>query len=195
MAGLMIGVLAGFHVLVVHGLRAKHGIENFGEVLTKLGFLTDVSSRGQIFDPGYWYITSQEAQFAAWLMEKVGLNMRDNIFFGIVNGLPALWHNPALLMSAGIILGAASMALINNEFKFNVPGPELVVYMKILLAGKANLEELFAELGATRLAGTDRLQANTDRILPGFRTLIKLPTRPDQVVRSLTKTMTMAKSN
>jgi hypothetical protein len=68
-------------------------------------------------------------------------------------------------------------------------------YVKILLDGKANLEELFAELGATHLAGTDGLQANTDRILPGFRTLIKLPTLPDQVVRSLTKKMNMAKSN
>jgi hypothetical protein len=68
-------------------------------------------------------------------------------------------------------------------------------YMKILLDGKANLEELFAELGATHLAGTDGLQANTDRILPGFRTLIKLPTLPDQVVRSLTKKMKLAKSN
>jgi hypothetical protein len=68
-------------------------------------------------------------------------------------------------------------------------------YMKILLDGKANLEELFAELGATHLAGTDGLQANTDRILPGFRTLIKLPTLPDQVLRSLTKKMKLAKSN
>lgn len=68
-------------------------------------------------------------------------------------------------------------------------------YMKILLDGKANLEELFAELGATHLAGTDGLHANTDRILPGFRALINLPTLPDQVLRSLTKKGKFVKSN
>ena len=68
-------------------------------------------------------------------------------------------------------------------------------YMKILLDGKANLEELFAELGAAHLAGDDGLQANTDRILPGFRALMNLPTLPDQVLRSLRNPMKMAKSN
>ena len=68
-------------------------------------------------------------------------------------------------------------------------------YMKILLDGKANLEELFAELEAAHLAGDGGLQANTDRILPGFRALMNLPTLPDQVVRSLRNPMKMAKSN
>ena len=36
-----------------------------------------------------------------------------------------------------------------------VKNPDNPRYMKILLDGKANLEELFAELGAMRLAGTD----------------------------------------
>ncbi|MCU0575023.1 MAG: hypothetical protein MUC41_18850 [Syntrophobacteraceae bacterium] len=67
--------------------------------------------------------------------------------------------------------------------------------MKILLDGKKNLEELFAELGAVNRAGTDGLQADTDRILPGFRALMKLPTLTDQVVRSLGKPAEMAKSN
>jgi hypothetical protein len=68
-------------------------------------------------------------------------------------------------------------------------------YMKILLDGKANLEELFAKLGKVHPASDDGLQADTDRILPGFRTLMNLPTLPDQVVRSLTKQARMAKSN
>jgi hypothetical protein len=68
-------------------------------------------------------------------------------------------------------------------------------YMKILLDRKTNLEELFAELGTTHLAGTDQLHANTDRILTGFRALIKLTTLPDQIIRSLTKKGKMAKSN
>jgi hypothetical protein len=74
----------------------------------------------------------------------------------------------------------------------NLDNPD---YMKILLDGKANLEELFAELGAAHLGGADGLQADTDRILPGFRALMKLPTLPEQVVRSLRKPVKMAKSN
>ena len=74
----------------------------------------------------------------------------------------------------------------------NLDNPD---YMKILLDGKANLEELFAELGALHIAGTDGSDADTDRILPGFRALMKLPTLPEHVLRSLRKPMEMAKSN
>ena len=68
-------------------------------------------------------------------------------------------------------------------------------YMKILLDGKANLEELFAELGKTHLHYDAGLQTDTHRILPGFRVLMRLPTLPDQVVRSLIEQVKMAKSN
>lgn len=68
-------------------------------------------------------------------------------------------------------------------------------YMKILLDGKANLEELFAELGTGHLDAADGLQADTDRILPGFRALMKLPTLPDQILQSLRKPMEKDKSN
>ena len=68
-------------------------------------------------------------------------------------------------------------------------------YMKILLDGKENLEQLFSELGAVQLPGAEQLQADTDRILPGFRTLMNLPTLPDQVLRSLGKPPKMALSN
>jgi hypothetical protein len=74
----------------------------------------------------------------------------------------------------------------------NLDNPD---YMKILLDGKANLEQLFAELGAAPLAGVDKLQADTDRTLPGFRALMKLPTLPDQILRTLRKPMMMGKSN
>jgi hypothetical protein len=74
----------------------------------------------------------------------------------------------------------------------NLDNPE---YMRILLDGKKNLEELFAELGSAHLAGAGGLQADTDRILPGFRALMKLPTLPDQLLRSLGKPEVMAKSN
>ncbi len=74
----------------------------------------------------------------------------------------------------------------------NLDNPE---YMKILLDGKKNLEEMFAELGAANREGTEALRAGTDRILPGFRALMNLPTLPDEVARSFGKPAEMAKSN
>ena len=62
--------------------------------------------RGTVYDPGYWYITTQEAQLGAWVLEKTGMNMHRNIFFGLNNGLPEPLRNPALWMSVGIIFGA-----------------------------------------------------------------------------------------
>jgi hypothetical protein len=68
-------------------------------------------------------------------------------------------------------------------------------YMKILLDGKTNLEELFAELGKAHHQYDDGLQTDTDRILPGFRALMSLPTLPEQIVRSLIEQVKVAKSN
>lgn len=68
-------------------------------------------------------------------------------------------------------------------------------YMKILLDGRENLEQLFAELGAVQLPGAEQMQADTVRILPGFRTLMKSPTLPDQVLRAFGKSPKMAQSN
>ena len=74
----------------------------------------------------------------------------------------------------------------------NLDNPD---YMKILLDGKASLEELFAELATMPLANTTDLQTDTDRILPGFRVLVNLPTLPDQMVRLFTRQSQLAKSN
>lgn len=74
----------------------------------------------------------------------------------------------------------------------NLDNPE---YMKILLDGKANLEELFAEMGPAHLNPAEGSQADSDRILPGFRALMKLPTLPDQVLRSFQKHQEQDKSN
>jgi len=68
-------------------------------------------------------------------------------------------------------------------------------YMKILLAGKENLEELFADPGTVHLTGVGELQTSTDRILPGFRALMNLPSLPDQVVRSSSNGTEVTKSN
>jgi hypothetical protein len=74
----------------------------------------------------------------------------------------------------------------------NLDNPD---YMKILLDGKENLEELFSQLDATHFSNADDLNAKADRILPGFRALMKLPSLPDQIVRSLKKPRRMSKSN
>lgn len=59
-------------------------------------------------------------------------------------------------------------------------------YTKVLLDGKVNLEELFAEVAVSRpIAKFDGLEVNSDRILPGFRALMNLPALPGQIIRSL----------
>ena len=52
-------------------------------------------------------------------------------------------------------------------------------YMKILLDGKANLEELFCRVGLP-LAGNTESQADTDRLLPGFRAIINYQLCPNR---------------
>ena len=74
----------------------------------------------------------------------------------------------------------------------NLDNPD---YMELLLDGKANLEELFSALGRTTIFADDTSQADIDRILPGFRAIIKLPTLPEQVLSLFTKAQQMAKPN
>jgi len=66
--------------------------------------------------------------------------------------------------------------------------------MKLLLDGKANLEELFAGLASRLFENIDE-PVDSDRILPGFRALINLPTLPEQVVRLFTTSLKNVKSN
>lgn len=157
--GVLIGITAGLHILVMKGMQLKFGIKNFGELLIRMGHTKDVSLMGEVFDPGYWYITSQEGQFGAWLLEKVGWNMRDNIFFAINNGLPEPQRNPALWMSIGIIFGAMVMARLNNEFKLKWPKGELWVWGLLggLLMGFGSRPSLGCNIGAffIRAAGGD----------------------------------------
>jgi hypothetical protein len=130
-AGALIGIVAGINIFVIQGLRNRFAIDNFGEALVRMGFTEDVSRTGRVFDPGYWYITSQEAQLGGWVLEKFGMNMRDNFFFGVTNGIPHPLNNPLLWMSFGLMLGAAAMALLSNEFKWKKPNRELFVFAVI----------------------------------------------------------------
>jgi uncharacterized membrane protein YedE/YeeE len=157
--GVLIGIVAGLHMLVIKGMQIKFGVTNFGGLLKKMGYAADTSLMGDVFDPGYWYITSQEAQFAAWIVERFGWDMHDNIFFAINNGLPHLLRNPALWMSIGIILGAMVIARLNNEFAVKWPKGELWVWGILggLLMGLGSRPSLGCNIGAffIRISGGD----------------------------------------
>jgi uncharacterized membrane protein YedE/YeeE len=164
--GVIIGIVAGLHILVMKGMQIKFGVSNFGQLLTRMDSAGDislkageVSIKGTIFDPGYWYITSQEGQLGAWILEKFDWNMRDNIFFGVNNGLPEPWRNPALFMSIGIVFGAMVMARLSNEFKFKMPKGELWVWGLVggILMGWGSRPSLGCNIGAffIRIAGGD----------------------------------------
>ena len=123
-AGLILGIACGLQMFVIEGLRIKYGIRNAGEILQRIGSDFGLSARGTVFDPGYWYVTTQEAQWVGWVMQKLGWENMDNIFFGYINGIPNPALNPADWMSLALIGGAAVMALLNNEFKFKRPTAE-----------------------------------------------------------------------
>jgi uncharacterized membrane protein YedE/YeeE len=159
--GVLVGITAGLHILTMKGMQLKFNVKssNFGELLNRMGHTADTTPKGTVFDPGYWYITSQEGQVGAWILEKFGWNMHDNMFFGWVNGVPELWRNPALWMSLGIIFGAMIMALLQKEFKFKLPSPELMMwgFSGGLLMGFGSRPSLGCNIGAffIRAAGGD----------------------------------------
>jgi len=157
--GILIGITAGLHIYVMKGMQLRFGVTNFGTLLSRMNHSADVSSAGTVFDPGYWYITTQEAQLGAWIMEKLGWNMHNNIFFGINNGIPDPWRNPALWMSFGIVFGAMIMARLNNEFKFKIPRGELIAWGLIggMLMGFGSRPAVGGNIGAffIRVAGGD----------------------------------------
>lgn len=124
LAGAGLGLLAGAHMWVTGALRDRLGVANFGEVLAAMNHRAGLSIQDTVFDPGYWYITTQEAQWGGWLLERAGLDWHDNIFFGLDNGLPPPWFNAPGYMSLGIIAGAAMMALTRREFRWKVPNLE-----------------------------------------------------------------------
>jgi uncharacterized membrane protein YedE/YeeE len=130
-AGLFLGVACGLQMFVIEGLRMKFGVKNAGTILQRLGFDYGISAKGTVFDPGYWYVTTQEAQWVGWVMHKLGWNNMDNIYFGWVNGIPSPAINPADWMSVALIGGAAVMALLNNEFKWKMPTKELAIWALI----------------------------------------------------------------
>lgn len=127
-AGLFLGIACGLQMFVIEGLRMKFGVKNAGTLLERLGHDFGISAKGTVFDPGYWYVTTQEAQWVGWVMQKFGWDHMDNIYFGWVNGIPSPAINPADWMSVALIGGAAVMALLHAEFKWKAPTKELAVW-------------------------------------------------------------------
>jgi uncharacterized membrane protein YedE/YeeE len=127
-AGLLLGIACGLQMFVIEGMRMKFGVKNAGTILERLGHDFGISAKGTVFDPGYWYVTTQEAQWVGWVLQKLGWENMDNIYFGWVNGIPSPAINPADWMSVALIGGAAVMALLHGEFKFKMPTKELAVW-------------------------------------------------------------------
>jgi uncharacterized membrane protein YedE/YeeE len=127
-AGLALGIAAGLHMYVMKGLQLKFGVSNFGQLMKEMGITFGLSAKGTVFDPGYWYVTTQEAQWVGWVFNKLGADNMDNIYFGLENGLPNPLINPADWMSLALIGGAAVMALLHNEFKWKAPTRELAMW-------------------------------------------------------------------
>lgn len=157
--GILVGITAGLHILAIAGMQKKFGVTNFGELLIRMGHREDTSLNGTVFDPGYWYITSQEGQMGAWFLEKFGWDMHDNMFFGFVNAIPEPQRNPALWMSLGIIAGAMIIARLTGEFKFKMPKGELWVWGILggVLMGAGSRPSLGCNIGAffIRASGGD----------------------------------------
>ena len=112
-------------------------------------------------------------------------NIMEQFFRGIRHGYRRKTGNDSMSRTLQTML--ADTPLVKN-----LDNPE---YVKILLNGKGNLEELFADIAAMPLPDDDELQADTEHILPGFLALIKLSTLPDQVVRLCCEQASMGKSN
>ncbi|MHB8858617.1 MAG: YeeE/YedE thiosulfate transporter family protein [Thermoleophilia bacterium] len=148
-AAILIGIVAAAQIFTLAWIQNRDDFTNFGQVLAGKpasggpapsswpqggnGQSVDsgVSKNNTVFDPGYWYITTQEAMAAGWTINSAGVNMKDNNYFGAVNGLPKPWNSPALLLSFGLILGATFKSLLAREFKWKFPTRELFIYAVI----------------------------------------------------------------
>ena len=70
--------------------------------------------------------------------------------------------------------------LVDTPLVKNLENPD---YMALLLNGKADLEELFASIDPTFVKSEIELQSRVDRILPGFRKIIRLPALPNYFIK------------
>ena len=81
----------------------------------------------------------------------------------------------------------ADMPLVKNL--------ENLRYMEILLNGKANIEELFAEIGLSPLTKSDKAEPEPNLILPGYRKLVSIKNLPTLVLNLSSAQTKVARSN
>ncbi len=145
-AAILIGIVAGAQIFTLAWLQNRYNFTNFGQVLAGKPAIgqklpngnpvspaapaswpqthavpPQVSKNNTVFDPGYWYITTQEAMFGGWVLHHIGFSVTNNTYFGLNNGIPSPWLSPALLLSIGLILGASFKSLLAREFKWKFP--------------------------------------------------------------------------
>ena len=95
-------------------------------------------------------------------------NILEQFFRGFRRGERRKTGNDSLCRTLQTML--ANMPLVKN-----LDNPQ---YMKILLNGKANLEELFEEFGLSLLAKNDQAEPEPNLIIPGFRKLLTMKNLP-----------------
>lgn len=70
--------------------------------------------------------------------------------------------------------------LVDTPLVKNLDNPD---YMALILNDKADLEELFASMAPIHVANEIESQSGVDRILPGFRKIMKFSSLPDHLIR------------
>jgi len=94
--------------------------------------------------------------------------------------------------------GNNSMSRILNSMLADTPlvknmdNPE---YMDMLLGDKANLEELFFEVDRIQTDKDEKAVTKNDRILPGFKAIINMPSLPEYMVNVSSRSQNAVKSN
>lgn len=153
--GLLIGVVAGSQIFLMSWMANHYDFgatQNFGNVLagqpnnlpsgsTRVNnsgttvpaswpantYRAETSAKGTIFDQQYWVMASQLTMAGGWIVNKAGVNL-SNVSYFQSHGLPSPWHNPLLLLSLGLLLGSAAMALFSREFKWKKPDKESATF-------------------------------------------------------------------
>lgn len=87
---------------------------------------------------------------------------------------------------------ALQTMLADTPLVKNLSNPE---YMEILLDGKPDLESLFADLDRTLTSGDLVLHDTSERVLPGFRLLAKMPDLPSRIAEKAKSMAVGVKSN
>lgn len=155
----VLGAVAGLHMLVSKGLRMKFGIENAGTILSATGHDAGVTAAGTVNDPGAWAVATHSLQWAGWLLHQLGIDNLHNVVFGYTDGIPSPAFNFAGWTSIALVGGAAISALLSDEFSFKMPTLELGVSAVIggVLMGIGARLALGCNIGAffTRVANGD----------------------------------------